>query len=566
MLGTACRAVLAVVVAALLLAVSACGDGRGPAMVSTANPHASTAAIEILRRGGSAIDAAIAAQLVLGLVEPQSSGLGGGAFLLHWDAGSETVEAYDGRETAPAAARPDLFLKPDGTPMPFMEAVVGGRAVGVPGLVAMLAMAHRDHGVLDWASLFEPAIELAETGFTVSPRLHAMISAMDRLAEDPAARAYFYADTGPGVSPLPVGHRLRNPAYARTLRIIAEQGPEGFYHGEIAEAIVAAVTGHANPGAMTLEDLAGYEAKKREPVCRPYRGYRVCGMPPPSSGGLTTAMILGLLEPFALPAMRPGSPTTVHLISEASRLAYADRARYMADSDFVTVPVEVLTDPRYIADRARLIHPGRSMGVAEAGRLDWQTAPAKEMSRASTTHLAIVDGRGNAVSLTSSIEGPFGAHVMAAGFLLNNQLTDFSFVPERNGMAVANAVAGGKRPRSSMAPTLVFAPDGGLFAALGSPGGSRIIAYVAQTLVGLIDWGLPMQEAIDLPRHVNRNGVTELEAGTTLAGHADALRALGHEVEIRPLTSGLHGIRLTAGGMDGGADRRREGVVMTFAE
>src|SRR5690606_21394939 len=259
MLGTACRAVLAVVVAALLLAVSACGDGRGPAMVSTANPHASTAAIEILRRGGSAIDAAIAAQLVLGLVEPQSSGLGGGAFLLHWDAGSETVEAYDGRETAPAAARPDLFLKPDGTPMPFMEAVVGGRAVGVPGLVAMLAMAHRDHGVLDWASLFEPAIELAETGFTVSPRLHAMISAMDRLAEDPAARAYFYADTGPGVSPLPVGHRLRNPAYARTLRIIAEQGPEGFYHGEIAEAIVAAVTGHANPGAMTLEDLAGYE-------------------------------------------------------------------------------------------------------------------------------------------------------------------------------------------------------------------------------------------------------------------------------------------------------------------
>ncbi len=556
---------------AVLFAVAACSDTERGAMVSTANPHASEAAIEILEKGGSAVDAAIAAQMVLTLVEPQSSGIGGGAFLMHWDAGERKVGAYDGREKAPAAARPDLFLQADGTPMAFIDAVVGGRAVGVPGVIAMLWQAHRDHGKLKWSELFAPAIRLAESGFKVSPRLNGMITQFNALSMHPSTRDYFYIDSievAGALEPLPVGYLRTNSAYAETLRSIAADGPAGFYEGKTAQAIVAAVRDHErNPGLMTLDDLKAYEARRRAALCRPYRDYRICGMPPPTSGGLTSLMILGMLEHFDLSGLRPGSPMAVHLISEASKLAYADRAIYMADSDFFDVPVTQLLSPGYLRSRAGEIHPGQSMGKAKPGELnstgDPKHAADESHGRLSTSHFSVVDGKGNAVSMTTSVEGPFGAHVMAAGFILNNQLTDFSFQPEINGKPVANAVAPGKRPRSSMSPTIVLDDDGAFYAAVGSPGGSRIIAYVTQTLIGLIDWELGMQGAIDLPRHVNRNGPIELEDQTDLPGRSADLEKLGHKVDVKTLVSGLHGIRVDGLELDGGADRRREGVVLT---
>lgn len=569
-LGGARRLAAAVL---LSLALAGCSDNDRPAMVSTANSHASNAALEILKQGGSAVDAAIAAQLVLTLVEPQSSGIGGGAFLMHWDGDDEVVDAYDGREKAPAAARPDLFLKPDGTPMGFFDAVVGGRAVGVPGVIAMLWKAHQDHGELDWEALFQPAIRLATNGFKVSPRLNEMIASHNALTQSEATKAYFYIEStevAGAMEPLPIGYLRTNPAYAETLRRIAEQGPPGFYEGEVAEAIVKTVTTHENAGVMTLADLAAYDARKRQAVCRPYRAYKVCGMPPPTSGGLTSLMILGMLENFDMSAFRPGSPMAVHLISEASKLAYADRAVYMADSDFVDVPVAQLLSPAYLKMRARLIHPGQSMGKAKPGELDEQgtlkRAADLGTGRTSTSHLVVVDGDGNAVSMTTSVEGPFGSQTMAAGFILNNQLTDFSFQPEIGGNPVANAVAANKRPRSSMSPTVVLDRHGDLFAVVGSPGGSRIIGYVTQTLIGLMDWKLDMQAAIDLPRHVNRNGPIELEGQTDLAGRIEALEALGHNTALKHLVSGLHGIRVTRDGFDGGADRRREGAVRRMGE
>ena len=567
---SAARRLAAAATLVAVLLVSGCGDDGREAMVSTANRHASAAALTMLERGGSAVDAAIAAQLVLGLVEPQSSGIGGGAFLLHRDEATGSIEAYDGRETAPAAAGPDLFLGPDGEPMGFMAAVVGGRSVGVPGVVAMLWKAHLDHGRLAWAELFQPAIALAEQGFEVSPRLHALIDGDAALRDQPTTAGYFFIDAdGDGtVEALPVGHVLKNPAYAETLKLVAAQGPDGFYEGPVAEAIVETAGRHANAGLIGLGDLAGYEAKKREALCRPYRSHTVCGMPPPTSGGLTTLMILGLIEPFAIDRLRPGSPVATHLIAEASGLAYADRGLYMADADFVDVPVEGLLERAYLRQRARLIDPGQSMGTAAPGEpasgLVEARGPNGDMALPSTSHLAVVDAAGNAVSMTTSVEGPFGAHLMAAGFVLNNQLTDFSFRAEADGRPVANRVEPGKRPRSSMSPTIVLDGDGRLFAAIGSPGGSRIIAFVTQTLVGLIDWGLPMQEAIDQGRHADRNGALELEAGTGAAARAEALRALGHEVKVVALTSGLHGIRRTAAGLDGGADRRREGVILSL--
>jgi len=560
-----CRLIAA---AMLFVALAGCGDDGGDAMVSTANSHASNAALEILNQGGSAVDAAIAAQLVLTLVEPQSSGIGGGAFLMHWNGDDEVVDAYDGREKAPAAAGPDLFLKSDKTPMGFFDAVVGGRAVGVPGVIAMLWQAHQDHGALDWDALFEPAIRLAQNGFKVSPRLNGMIASDNALTQSDATKAYFYiesAEVAGALEPLPVGYLRTNPAYAKTLKRIATLGPAGFYEGEVAEAIVKTVTGHENAGLMSLDDLKAYDAKKRRAVCRRYRSYKVCGMPPPTSGGLTSLMILGILENFNMSALRPGSPMAVHLISEASKLAYADRAIYMADSDFVDVPIDQLLARSYLKARARLIHPGQSMGKAKPGQFATSATPrqAADLShgRTSTSHLAVVDGNGNAVSMTTSVEGPFGSQLMAAGFILNNQLTDFSFQAEIGGKPVANAVAGGKRPRSSMSPTLVFDAHGDLFAAVGSPGGSRIIGYVTQTLIGLLDWDLTMQAAIDLPRHVNRNGPIELEDQTDLTGRVEALEALGHKTALKKLVSGLHGVRVTDDGLDGGADRRREGAV-----
>ncbi|MGB8274982.1 MAG: gamma-glutamyltransferase, partial [Alphaproteobacteria bacterium] len=534
-------------------------------MAAAANPLAAEAGRDILARGGTALDAAVAMQMVLALVEPQSSGIGGGGFLLYFDAESRQVFAYDGRETAPAAARPDMFLRPDGAPKAFYEAAVGGLAVGVPGVLAMLETAHRSHGRLPWADLFAPAIRLAEQGFVVSPRLHRLIAADRYLRQTPEGAAYFYRPDGTARA---AGERLTNKPLANVLRLVAFQGSSAFYTGKIAADMVDAIT-HApvNPGRMTLADLAGYRAQAREAVCRPYRSYRVCGMPPPSSGGVAVLQSLGILENFDLPALPPESLDAVHLIAEASRLAFADRNRYLADPDFGTVPVEALLDRDYLAQRARTIPPTQDMGAAEPGRLpasatpDYAPGPTHDVP--STSHMSAVDRYGNAVAFTTSIENGFGSRLMVDGFLLNNQLTDFAFVPEVDGRPVANAPAPLKRPLSSMAPTLVLDHDRQFVLSVGSPGGPRIIGYVLKTLIANLDWRLDIERAIALPNFLNRNGATELEAGTDLTAFKNELEAMGHTVEIRELTSGLQGIAATSpgsgAGYEGGADPRREG-------
>lgn len=517
-------------------------------MVVAANPLAAAAGRDILRQGGSAVDAAIATQMVLGLVEPQSSGIGGGAFLLHWSAKSGELETWDGRETAPAAARPDRFIGEDGKPIPFKTAVLSAKSVGVPGVLRLLEAAHWTWGKLDWPRLFAPAITLAERGFPVSRRLHALLAQEQDL---PRIAPWYHPDG----TPLGVGERLVNPAYAATLKRIAEEGSDAFYRGAIAEEIVKAVG-----GGLTLGDLAAYRAKKRPPVCGPYRVWRVCGMGPPSSGGISVLQILGMLERFDLPSF---DARAAHLFAEAGRLAFADRARWLGDPDFVQVPIEGLLDPRYLRMRAALIDPERSMGKAEPGDPPRRhgAIPGADfaLSDAGTSHISIVDGEGNAVAMTTTIESAFGARIPVAGFLLNNQLTDFSFVPQESGRPVANRVEPGKRPRSSMAPTFVFDAAGGLVAVLGSPGGSQIINYVAQSLLALLDWNMDPQAAVSLIHVGSRNGPTEIEADLpeteTLA---DALAARGHEVKRLAMTSGLAVIRIAPGRLEGGADPRRE--------
>ena len=551
---------------------------RTPAMVAAANPHATAAGLEILGAGGNAMDAAVAVQAVLGLVEPQSSGIGGGAFLLHWDAPHRRLDTYDGRETAPAGVTADaLFLAASGERLKYHDAAVGGVSVGVPGTVAMLHLAHREHGHLPWSRLFVPAMRLAKRGFALSPRLHELLSWSPGLPKFPQPRALYFQETPAaetakhGATPLPVGTLLQNPEYACSLERIAAEGHAAFYTGALAERMVAAVHNAPRPGTLDLADIAAYRAVKREPLCRRYRAWQVCGMPPPTSGGVTTLAILGILERFDMASLAPGSVQAVHLLSEASRLAYADRDRYIGDPDFTAVPVAAMLSPPYLARRAGLIGlrqslgpdpvaPGEFTGGGSFHRMRFHDNVP--VSRPSTTHFSIVDHEGNAVSMTSSVEGPFGSHLMAGGFFLNNQLTDFSFLSGVDGRPVANAVAPGKRPRSSMSPTMVFDGSGRLYAALGSPGGSRIIAYVTQALVALLDWQMDMQSAIALPRHANRNGPTDLEEGTALQALTPALEALGHEVRARRMTSGLHGIRITATGPDGGADPRREGSAL----
>jgi len=530
-------------------------------MVAAAHPLAVEAGLQMLAEGGSAVDAAIAVQLVLNLVEPHASGIGGGAFLLHYDARSNSIQAYDGRETAPAGATPELFLDRDGRPMAFRDAVPGGRSVGVPGLVRLLEHMHRRHGSLPWARLFDPAIMLAERGYPLAARLHRLLSQVPDLDRDPAARALYYVSAG---APKPEGTLLINPEFAATLRSLAKAGADAFYRGEIAHDIVSAVREHPrNPGTLTAQDLAEYAVRKVEPLCRPYREYRVCGMPPSSSGGIGVLQMLGMLERFDMRAVRPGSAQALHLLAEAGRLAFADRNRYVADDRYVKVPVAGLLDPAYLSTRSQLIRPEVSMGEARAG-----VPPGAEVAYAhdamdeasGTSHISIVDGAGNAVALTTTIESWFGSRVMVRGFLLNNQLTDFSFAPQEDGRPVANRVEPGKRPRSSMAPTLVFDRDGRLHMTLGSPGGSLIIGYVLKTLVATLDWGLDMQAAIDLPNVASRNGPTEVERGTSNEISAAALRAMGHPMRVMDMTSGLHGIMRTPEGWAGGADPRREGV------
>ena len=532
-------------------------------MVAAANPLAARAGLDILAAGGSAVDAAITVQLVLNLVEPQSSGIGGGAFLLHWDEAGQSLTTLDGREKAPAAARPDRFLGEDGKPMTFYDAVVGGRSVGVPGTVRLLEDAHRRWGKLPWKDVFAPAIRLAEEGFAISPRLGGLLGQETHLKSNPVALAYFYEPDG---SPKAVGTVLKNPALAATFRVLAERGSDAFYTGPVAADIVDSVTGHpTNPGDMTLRDLETYAVEERAPVCGSYRGHRVCGMGPPSSGGIAVQQILSILETKPMQALGLG-PEAAHWISEAGRLAFADRALYVADPAFVNVPVRGLIDPDYLKGRASLAQPDRSMGKVKAGeppfRKTFLYAPSEGVEFG-TSHISIVDRAGNAVSMTTTIEDGFGARIMTkSGFLLNNELTDFSFVPVDDGKPVANRVEPGKRPRSSMAPTMVFGPSGELHAVLGSPGGSLIISYVAKTLVGILDWKLDPQVAVDLPNFGSRNGPTELEAGTEAEGWKKDLEMRGHEVRVIEQTSGIQAILVGSDGLVGGADSRREGVAI----
>ena len=528
------------------------------AMVAAANAHAVDAGVEILRAGGSALDAAIAVQMVLGLVEPQSSGIGGGAFLLYWSQEETRVRTYDGRETAPAGARPDQFLDANRAPLSHEEAVVGGRAVGVPGLVRMLDLAHRNHGRLPWARLFAPAIRLAETGFAMSPRLHRLLERERALRADDAARRLFYGEDGRA---RPVGAILVNAAYGATLRALAAGGADAFYRGPIAEDVVSAVRAHAVPGSLALDDLARYRAVERDPVCGAYRLRRICGMGPPSSGAVGVLQMLGVLERTGFAEAAPHSADALHLFSEAGRLAYADRGRYVADPEFVSQPVAGLLDPAYLTERARLVG-AQSMRRAAPGIPPGAHAlgDAPELGLAGTSHISIVDARGDAVAMTTTIEDGFGSRILVRGFLLNNQMTDFAWLPESRGRPVANRIEPGKRPRSTMAPTFGFDSDGRLRIIAGSPGGTAIINYLAKTLVAMLDWGLDAQRAVSLPNFGSRNGPTEIERGSAYAPLAAALRERGHEVDLLTLTSGLHVIERTPEGWRGAADPRREGV------
>jgi gamma-glutamyltranspeptidase/glutathione hydrolase len=548
-------------------AQAAKAEGRAVAaqdwMVVAAHPLAAEAGADVLAAGGTAADAMVAVQTVLGLVEPQSSGLGGGAFLVWHDAATGQITTLDGRETAPLEATPRLFQDAGGEPLGFFEAVVGGRSVGTPGTPALMAEAQARWGNRDWAGLLDPAIRLAEDGFTVSPRLAMLVAGdAERLAVDPSTAAYFLPDG----APLAEGDLLRNPAYAASLRALAKQGADGFYSGPVAEAIVAAVRGaDHNPGLLGPLDLAIYRIKERPAVCAPYLGHEVCGMGPPSSGAVAVGQILGALESSDLAALGSENPESWRLIGEASRLAFADRGRYLADSDFVPVPVKGLLDPAYLASRAALFAAGGVLDEAPAGTPEFDHtllwADGDTLEQPATTHISIVDSFGNALSMTSTIENAFGARLMAAGFLLNNELTDFSFRSHEAGVPVANRVEPGKRPRSSMAPTIVRR-DGAPVLVLGSPGGSSIIGYVAQAVIAHLDWGMDVQQAADMGRALNRFGIFDLEEGSTVAALAGPLAAMGYEVRLGAQTSGLHAISLGSYGLLGGADPRREGVAL----
>jgi gamma-glutamyltranspeptidase/glutathione hydrolase len=535
-------------------------------MVAAANPLAVQAGYDVLAAGGTAADAMVAVQMVLNLVEPQSSGIGGGAFLVYYDADTGEITTLDGRETAPLAADGNLFMMADGEPMGFWQAVVGGRSVGTPGTLMLMEVAHDRYGTSPWASLFDAAIDHAENGFEVTPRLAGLLTGdtATRLQTYEPARDYFF----PNGTALAVGDTVQNQAFADTLRAIAENGSSAFYSGDIADNIVAAVQATAdNPGLLALDDLSSYRVIERPPVCQEYRGYDVCGMGPPSSGALTVGQILGLLEHFDLASMGPDSVDAWHLWAEAGKLAYADRGMYMADSDFVPVPVEGLLDPAYLTGRAQLIDWNLAAETpVAAGNPPWREAmlwgPDASAELPGTSHVSIIDGEGNAISLTTTIESAFGSQIMVDGFLLNNELTDFSFRPEVDGRPVANRVEPGKRPRSSMAPTIVLDDHGEIALVVGSPGGSRIIGYVAQTIIGVVDWGMDVQTAVEMGHINNRNGSTDLEAGTPAADLQEALEERGHTINVRDLNSGIHGIQVTDDGFLGGADPRREGTAL----
>jgi gamma-glutamyltranspeptidase/glutathione hydrolase len=535
-------------------------------MVAAANPLAADAGREVIAKGGNAIDAMVAVQTVLGLVEPQSSGLGGGSFLVYYDAASKTLTTFDGRETAPMEATPKLFLDAQGQPLKFMDAVVGGRSVGTPGTVRLLSEVHKRYGKSEWAGLFERAETLASEGFQVSPRLGSLLAAEgDRLKRYEGTRGYFFDAAD---APLKTGALLKNPAYAETLKTIATGGADAFYKGPIAEAIVGAVReASGNPGVLSLADLANYRIKEREPVCASYRVLDVCGMGPPSSGAVAIGQMLGLVENFDLKALGPQNPDSWRLIGDAQRLAFADREKYLADTDFVPSPIKGLLNKDYLGKRASLLDGTKALGAdaVKAGEPEWDHAMLFGRDAAielpSTSHFVIVDRQGNVVSMTTTIENGFGSRLMVNGFLLNNELTDFSFKTHDGSLTVANRVEPGKRPRSSMSPTIVM-KDGKPLLAIGSPGGSQIIGYVAQALIAYIDWGMPVERIVAQPHLINRFGTYEVEAGTEAEKLVEPLKALGYEVKPGEMNSGLQAIEITANGLAGSADPRREGVAL----
>jgi gamma-glutamyltranspeptidase / glutathione hydrolase len=533
------------------------------AMVAAANPLAVDAGLDVLRAGGSAVDAAIAVQAALGLVEPQSSGIGGGSFMLYYDAKTGNVTAYDGREVAPMAANERLFLDDEGKPLPFWTAVKSGRSQGVPGAIAMLDMAWRDHGKLPWARSWQPAIKLANDGFPISARLNSVAGALKRFTEpSPDALAYLFGTNG---NPLPVGHILKNPAYAQTLTTIATQGPKGFYEGPIASAMVARSAQAPLPGTLSLEDLKAFKPNRLEPICRPYRERTVCGMGPPSSGGIGVMATLGILSNFDMKASGPDTALGWHRLIEAQRLAYADRDVYVADDRYVAVPVNGLLDSAYLKTRAALISDTTTMPKVEAGNPPGSAPRGRDATGNvfGTTHFVIVDNAGNVVSMTTTVESLFGSQRMVGGFFLNNQLTDFSFaIVDAQGQPIANAPGPGKKPRSSMAPTIVFDKDGRFELAVGSPGGNAIIAYVAKAIVGMLDWDLSPQDAFALPNMIARSSPVAMERSRTAPALVIGMEALGQKFRDGggAENSGLHGVRLTASGLVGGADPRREGV------
>ena len=530
-------------------------------MVSVANPHAAAAGARVLSEGGTAADAMVAVQAVLGLVEPQSSGIGGGAFLVWYDSKSGEITTLDGRETAPLAATPRLFQNENGERLKFWDAVVGGRSVGVPGTPALMEAAHKKWGQNSWNSLFSEAIDLADNGFAVSPRLAALVARdAERLGRFSDTADYFF----PNEQPLVEGHLLTNPAYADLMRRMAKDGAEVIYFGDIARAIINTVRGaEKNPGVLSLTDLQIYKVKERPAVCAPFREYQVCGMGPPSSGALTVGQILGLLNQF--PPGSSNDPQTLRLIGDASRLAFADRGRYMADSDFVPMPTKGLLAQDYLSERAKLLNGPDALTEAVPGNPEYSHASlwADDVSLElpSTSHISIVDRFGNALSMTTTIENSFGSRLMAHGFLLNNELTDFSFSSHRNGVPIANRVEPGKRPRSSMSPTIIL-KDGRPTLVIGSPGGSRIIGYVAEAIVAHIDWGMNIQAAVSIPHAINRFGTYDLEKGTSLEAMVAPLEELGYKVNLRSLNSGLHAISIGENGLFGGADPRREGIAI----
>jgi gamma-glutamyltranspeptidase/glutathione hydrolase len=531
-------------------------------MVVAANPYASWAGKNVLEKGGSAIDAAVAVQAMLSLVEPQSSGIGGGAFILYWDNKNKVLHTFDGRETAPTSVNSHWFMKGN-KPMRWIDAVVGGKSVGVPGAVKALEMAQSEFGKLPWNTLFEDTIKTAEDGFKVSPRL-AKLVALDYhpgLKTFPSSSVYFF----PAGNPLKEGVTKKNRKLAKTLRGIAEKGSDYLLKGEVAQKIVDAVnSAEINPGQMTLEDLASYEPIKREPVCGLYHEKRICGMAPPSSGGVNVYQILKMLEDFELSQYAPDSVEFANLYTQASAMSYADREKFIADSDFTNLPFAAMINTAYLERRAEGISVDKKWRRARAGNpyADANVALGTSMELPNTSHVSIVDKDGNAVSMTTSIEFMFGSGIMVEGFLLNNQLTDFSFSPTKDRFPVPNRVEPGKRPRSAMSPTMVFDKDGNLELVVGSPGGSRIVSYVAQTIIGVVDFGLDIQQAINLPKITNRNDYTALEKGTPIANLAPALSELGHNVKVVDLNSGLHGIQFKSGKLIGGADPRREGIAV----